>query len=297
MAPPVPDEAVVASVPPLVVEPPVVAPAASVPPPVAAPPVPDEAPAVVAAQPGSGPEFVAAAAIRAAAESSGLRLPAGVYANVAAALATGKHLVLTGAPGSGKTTLALAIARAAAQGGRAHGATVVTAAPGRDLLVEAAGRGRWVVVDELDQSEDVDAAFGSLSTFLAGIPVTLSDNDVATPAEDWRIVATWNNGSPAGAVLRRFAVIEVTAPSSDEVRALVEKASGGDPVASAAAGRLLAQPQLAGLGAGVFLDAARHAAARNAAVPADEATLAREAFVAYVAPLHPELDAEILDAR
>ncbi len=246
---------------------------------------------------GSGPEFVTAAAIRAAAEGSGLRLPAGVYANVAAALSTGKHLVLTGAPGSGKTTLALAIARAAAQAGRAQGATVVTAAPERDLLVEAAGRGRWVVVDELDQSEDVDAAFGSLSTFLAGIPVTLASNDDVTPAEDWRIVATWNGGSPAGAVLRRFAVIEVAAPSAGEVRALVEKVAGGDPVATAAVGRLLDQKELATLGAGVFLDAARHAAARNAAAPADAATLAREAFVAYVAPLHPELDAEILDAR
>ena len=50
-----------------------------------------------------------------------------MYANVAAGLATGKHLILTGPPGSGKTTLAMAIARAAAQTGQAHGATVVTA--------------------------------------------------------------------------------------------------------------------------------------------------------------------------
>ena len=34
----------------------------------------------------------------------------------------------------------------------------------------------------------------------------------------------------------------------------------------------------------MLLAAARHAAARNAAAPADAATLAREAFAAYVAP-------------
>ena len=62
--------------------------------------------------------FVEAGAIRAAAEAAGLRLPDSVYANVAAALDAGKHLLLTGAPGAGKTTLALAITRAAAQAGR-----------------------------------------------------------------------------------------------------------------------------------------------------------------------------------
>ena len=70
----------------------------------------------------------------------------------------------------------------------------------------------------------------------------------------------------------------------------MHQAAGGDPTASRAAGTLLALAERAPLGAGVFLDAARHAAARNAAVAADEATLAREAFAAYIAPLHPELE-------
>jgi MoxR-like ATPase len=238
--------------------------------------------------------FVEAWAIRAAAEAAGLRLPPSVYANVSAALTAGKHLVLTGAPGAGKTTLALAVARAAAQSGHAHGATVVTAEPSRELLVEAAGRGRWVIVDELDQA-DADAALGPLSTFLSGVPVTLTQDKEAAPADGWRIVATYNGGSPTAAILRRFAVIDVAAPSADELRALLHQAANGDPTASRAAGRLLQLAELAPIGAGVFLDAARHAAARNAAVPTDEATLAREAYAAYVAPVHPDLDERRVD--
>jgi len=80
--------------------------------------------------------LVPAAAIRAAAEDTGLRLPEGVYAAVEAAL-TGGHVVLVGPAGCGKTTLALAVAEAAAQAGRSTGAMLVTAAhrwTGRDTV-------------------------------------------------------------------------------------------------------------------------------------------------------------------
>ena len=98
------------------------------------------------------PSFVNVATVRAAAVSAGLRMPTGVYASVAAALGTGKHLLLIGTPGSGKTALALAIARAAAQEGKARGATIVTGDPSAHI-VEAASQGRWVVVDELDGAD------------------------------------------------------------------------------------------------------------------------------------------------
>jgi hypothetical protein len=113
------------------------------------------------------------------------------------------------------------------------------------------------------------------------------------PAVDWRIVATWNASSPrtpAAAVLRRFAAVEVIGPPAETLRRALERAAGGDQTATAAAARLLALTELAPLGAGVFLAAARHAAARAAAAPADELTLAREAFAAYVAPLLGDLD-------
>ena len=44
------------------------------------------------------------------------------------------------------------------------------------------------------------------------------------------------------------------------------------------------------MGTGAFVDAARYAAARHAASPADETTLAREALAGFVAPLLPGLD-------
>ena len=79
-------------------------------------------------------------------------------------------------------------------------------------------------------------------------------------------------------------------PGQADVDALIDHASGGDPAAAGAARRLLDLRELRPLGAGVFLDAARHAAERNASEPADERTLAREAYTAYVEPLMGGLD-------
>jgi MoxR-like ATPase len=227
-------------------------------------------------------ELVGARALAAAGEEAGLRLPIGVYANVAAALACGRHLVLTGATGAGKTTLAMAITRAATQAGRSHGATVFTGAPPPALLVEAAQQGRWVIADELHRA-DPEAALGALSSLLAGIPVTLADGE-ATPADDWRVVATWSGPPPKGPMLQRFAVVEVSGPSADDLKAALLEAAGDDATAARAAERHVTTR----LGAGVLLDAARHAAVRNAAAPADEDTLAREIFAAYIAPLIDE---------
>jgi MoxR-like ATPase len=244
----------------------------------------------------SGRRFVDAATIRAAAVSAGLRLPQSVYANAAAGLATGKHLILTGAPGSGKTTLAMAIARAAAQTGEAHGATVVTAEhrwEPKELLLAAAAEGRWVIADELDRVKP-DRALAALSTFLMGIPVATQTGAETEAAEGWRIVATWGARRPhlPAPLSRRFAFVEVLAPAADELRSAIQQAANHDATAAQAAERLLGLREIAPLGAGVFLDAARHAAARNEAAPADELTLAREAFTAYVEPLLGDLDDE-----
>jgi hypothetical protein len=240
--------------------------------------------------------FVAAAAIRAAAEEQGLRLPAAAYEAVAAALGTGRHLVLVGPAGSGKTTLALAVAKAAAQAGKAQGATLVTARhrwtahdtvgkagdeewePG--IVSAAAGRNRWLVIDELDRAR-LDRALGDLSTFLAGVPVALPDGERTAPA-DWRIVATAVRpleGSPA--LVRRFAHVHVPPPSESDLGAAIDAAAG---TGAAAIRRLLPARELGPVGAGAFLDAARYAAARPGA---DEATLAREALDAFIAPLLP----------
>jgi len=273
--PPVAAPPAAPSGPPSTVPPPAVASSAAAQPPVSAPPATTPRPAP-SAQPHG---FVDAWAIRAAAEADGLRLPDSVYANVAAALDAGKHLVLTGAPGSGKTSLALAVARAAAQAGHADGATVVTGAPAQALIAEAAARGRWVIADELDQA-DADATLRPLSTLLGGVPVTL-DGDEAEPAAGWRIVATWNGAPPRGAnVLRRFAAIDVTRPPANELKALLHQS---DAQAAEAVETLLALGMP--VGAGVLIEAANHIRARQAAVPTDAATLADEAVAAYISPL------------
>jgi hypothetical protein len=82
----------------------------------------------------------------------------------------------------------------------------------------------------------------------------------------------------------------VPPPEEGDLGGLIETAAAGDAVAAAAARRLLGVRELADLGAGVFVAAARHAAERNALEPAGEAELARELLDAYVRPLLGELD-------
>ena len=297
------------------------------PPPVAAPPPPVEPPPPpppAAAPPGyGGPSLedlagaatvassaapqapaVSASAIENAAQEAGLRLPAGVYAAVAAALA-GSHVVLVGPAGCGKTTLALAVAKAAAQAGQSGGATLVTAAQrwsGRDTLgrpgddewergavVEAAARGRWLVIDELGRAR-LDRALGELSSYLGGAPVALPDGESEAPP-GWRVVATSTaplEGSPA--LVRRFAHVHVPPPNDTDLALAIGAAAGSDTTAGAAVRRLLPARELGSVGTGAFLDAARFAARRNAAAPADEATLAREALAAHIAPVLGRLE-------
>ena len=81
-------------------------------------------------------------------------------------------------------------------------------------------------------------------------------------------------------------------PGDADLHRAVDAAAGGDAVASAAVVRLLGVRDLGPVGTGAFLAAARFAAARNAASPAGERTLAREALAACVAPLLPALDEE-----
>ena len=211
--------------------------------------------------------------------------------------------MLIGAAGSGKTTLALAIAQAAASSGRSSGAMLVTAADSWTLgdtlgedgsqpghVVEAAGRGKWMVIDELDRAP-LDRALGGLSSFLSGLPVTLPGGEEVKAEKDWRIVATAATSLDATPALwRRFAHVELPAPADADLEAAIDAAAGGDPAAAGAARRLLVLRELRTLGAGVFADAAAHAAERNAIEPADERTLAREAYNAYFEGLLHGLD-------
>jgi MoxR-like ATPase len=131
--------------------------------------------------------------LRAACVDRELILEGETYATVLAAIESGKHVILTGPPGTAKTTLAEIVADLARRAGRCAGHLLTTAtadwttyetigglkpdrggglsfAPGHFL--EAISKNQWLVIDELNRS-NFDRAFGQLFTVLSGQPVEL----------------------------------------------------------------------------------------------------------------------------
>jgi hypothetical protein len=173
-----------------------------------------------------------AAELGAAAQQAGLVFPDHVLDQMVAAVEAGKHVILTGPPGTGKTTLAYLAAEVGQRALLCTGFLPTTATsewttfetiggfqpttegfifrPG--LFVEAIETGRWLVIDELNRS-NFDRAFGQLFTVLSGQPVVLpfkragrtqplsivpygveppEDTDVIRVPPKWRIIATMN---------------------------------------------------------------------------------------------------------
>lgn len=131
--------------------------------------------------------------IREAADKANLKLNDEIYTQLLAALASDKHVILTGPPGTAKTTLAQAVAEAAQKAGLCTGFMPTTATAdwttyetigglrprGTDKLefeeghfLQAIRKNHWLLIDELNRSQ-FDRAFGQLFTVLSGQPVVL----------------------------------------------------------------------------------------------------------------------------
>jgi MoxR-like ATPase len=169
--------------------------------------------------------------IRSEKVDSELVIQPGVLEQAAAALNAGKHTIMIGPPGTGKTTLAEDLCRFAHDMNFNRGHVLVTATadwttfdtiggympesgdrlkfrPG--IFLEAIAAGKWLVIDEINRA-DIDKAFGELFTVLSGQAVTLpykidgrfvrilppSSASTGAPGEyhihpSWRIIGTMN---------------------------------------------------------------------------------------------------------
>jgi MoxR-like ATPase len=173
-------------------------------------------------------------------------LPDDVLREVVTALRAGKHLLLGGPPGTGKSTLAEAVARAVV--GSSYEVTTATAdwttfdtiggyLPDPDKGVEffpgvvlrSLRTGSWLIIDEMNRA-DIDKAFGALFTLLngeggaatrratlpyhdsGGVPISITwsehrHGDSFAITPHWRLIGTLNLADKASLFQLSFAFL------------------------------------------------------------------------------------------
>jgi MoxR-like ATPase len=262
-------------------------------------------------------------ALEAAARQRGLVFPRAVLSQVVAALDAGKHIMLTGAPGTGKTSLAYLVADLAKAAVLCTGFMAVTASSDWDVgetvgryaqtpegaafqpgvFLQSIQSGRWLVIDELNRA-DFDRAFGPLFTVLSGQAVTLpfkqaghtqplaivpagaeapADADPIRVPGPWRLLATMNEFDKQTLYRLSYALMRRFA--------FIEVEAGSDEMirelvagAGGFVAELLPVRQFLDLGPAVFMDAARYAARRAEDRDASRSRVLFECFYSYLLP-------------